>query len=195
MRANHLSLMAMLAATLFSGCGSGNQGFEKKMYEPIEIRSDQDLLFEWLEQISGIQEDCMAIQQETFGVRENITKFQDFDNLHRRTLSLLSKVKEMREAHDKDMANHGKQYPDFFNLSSDYLSVFENRLSQLAHIHSRLADQSKVVGAYPWSEYQKDIEKYNQLVERYHELGTKMNASYRSILEGMIPQGGRNPVQ
>lgn len=141
----------------------------------------QEIWFEWLNHINNIQEEWILIEKETFSIWNNISRFQNFNALANRTKSLVVSVKKMRQAHGKDMVKYGKKYPDFFMLSSQYITSLECSITNLKVILGRLNDKTKDVNSYSWENYSIDIENYNKSVESYHRFGNKMNAEFKKI--------------
>jgi hypothetical protein len=137
-------------------------------------------LFNWLDHISKIQEEWIKIEKETFSIWNNITRFQDFESLHDKTNALNVSIHEMRKIHDEELERYSKQYPNFFELSSSYLTSLEKTIQQLEHILDRLNDKSKNI-SYTWREYKNDIKQYNRLVNDYHNNGNKMNTEYSRL--------------
>lgn len=141
----------------------------------------QEVWFNWFDHISRIQKEWISIEDETFSLWNNLTRFQDFGGLRDKTNSLVNSIRIMRKVHDKDMKAYGDRYPELFSLSSQYLSVLEQTISQLEHILSELYKKSQDLFQYSWKEYQDDTNSYNTLVETYHKLGNEMNLVFQKI--------------
>ena len=141
----------------------------------------KEILFNWLGHISEIQEEWIRVEKEAFSIWNNITRFQDFESLRGKISELNVSIHKMREVHDRDLGRYSKQYPEFFELSSNYLTSLEKAVLQLEHILDRLNDKTKDINSYQWQEYKNDINKYNKLVDDYHSNGDKMNKAYGQI--------------
>lgn len=144
----------------------------------------EEIQFDWNKNLPAIQSEWDEIWKETFGLWNNISRFQDFGHLQARTSELVESIDEMIMIYNKDRIKYADSYPEFFELSSNYLSILKKNIEQLELILGMLYKKSKDINAYSWSEYQKDIDKYNGLVNRYHLLGNKMNNSFKRIEEG-----------
>ncbi len=142
-------------------------------------------MFNWLDYISEIQEKWIKIEEEAFSIWNNITQFQDFESLHDKTSALNVSVHEMRIIHDEELERYSKQYPNFFELSSSYLTSLEKTIQQLEHILDRLNDKSKNI-SYTWREYKNDIKQYKRSVNDYHNNGKKMNTEYSRLQETSV---------
>ena len=72
---------------------------------------------------------------------------------------------------------------DFFNLMKEFAQSLLNTIIWLQDICQKFSDKLNGVKKYAKSEYDKDTQTYNHLVNTYRSLGARLNKLYKEIDE------------
>jgi len=141
----------------------------------------QNISLKWTDNLPPIQKEWIEIEKETFGIWENISRYQNFGAIQLRTTNLITEIDKMKSQLQEDQKNFDDKYQNFFKLSDDYVGTLRNTILQLETLLGKLDKYSQNELKYSWSEYNQDIDKYNQLVKQYHKIGDEMNVEYKKL--------------
>jgi Zn-dependent M32 family carboxypeptidase len=134
--------------------------------------------FPWLDHVPKIQSEWTKTQEEAFSIWNNISKFQNFGQYVSRLNRVLKLIDNMQRQQTKDKTSYSTEYPVFFKLSDQYIKAMKDVIYQLKTIVERLKVKSENLDAYSWDQYQKDLQRYNELLQAYRILGKKMNDEF-----------------
>jgi Zn-dependent M32 family carboxypeptidase len=141
----------------------------------------QEVWFPWLDHVSRIQSEWTQTQKEAFSIWNNISKFQDFGEYESRINEVLKLIENMQQQQAEDKSKYSRKYPRFFQLSDQYIKAMKDVVNQLKMILKRLKEKSENLNAYSLKQYQKDLERYDELLQTYRTLGKKMNDEFGKI--------------
>ncbi|HEC15376.1 MAG TPA: hypothetical protein ENI99_02195 [Sedimenticola sp.] len=141
----------------------------------------QEVWFPWLDHVLPIQTQWTKTQDEAFDIWNNITQFQNFGQYENEIREVVILINNMEKQKAIDEEKYLAKYPAFFRLSDEYILVLKSVVTQLQHVLKKLKEKSKNLEAYSWSQYQQDLDHYNQLLSSYRNIGQKMNSEFGRI--------------
>ena len=72
---------------------------------------------------------------------------------------------------------------EFRGILDEYSGALAETIDRLRCISTELCLKSRGEGDYPHHRYQADMNLYNASVDRYMQVGTRLNDLYQSIVE------------
>ena len=70
---------------------------------------------------------------------------------------------------------------EFTEYLTNYSAALNNTIYQLHGISSELCLKSRGEGDYPYRRYRADLDSYKESVERYRQIGDRLNVLYRTM--------------
>ncbi|MFC1591069.1 hypothetical protein ACFL43_00945 [Thermodesulfobacteriota bacterium] len=137
--------------------------------------------FEWLNQLKEIQNEWISTSNDGDKKINNGAVLQDFEDLRRRTDSMLVSIDEMKKNRKRHLYKYEQRFPKFVLTSDLYIDALENTIKQEQYIYKKMVRKSADPSYFPEEEFLMDMEKYYAYREEYSRLAEIMTAEFRKI--------------
>lgn len=110
-----------------------------------------------------------------------IFKKIDFQSHHRETESILEQLNDCRGIIDKMVSSYSGSEREYLEVLSEYVIALVDTVNLLKIILEELYEKSQNSKQYNYKQYKKDLVLYERAVQKYMNLGQKLNALYQKV--------------